>query len=454
MFELMSQNVSPSWGQTPTINAPGGKDIIDTDVKLNLAAFVYFVLGVWLLPVIFVYILHYLIQRPLRAYPECRTFFTTAYVCLFLPYYLMLITCLSAYGGYAFFVVSSIISTTHDGSLIIAVLGWMITMVGIIDYHKKKCQEIFDNLTKDDNPEIFWKSIFDNTHLLGQHYIDNQLLNKEYLAEMPLAVITGLPQLTLLQCVERTLSYDDAHQENKLVLDLPPSNNKPPLNNSSSPVAVSEGTPLLFLTRNTKAATTSALNVKTEVLILTDRNRPKNEDFVGDVWNKMMEIKSIYHEYLVLCEEDDQNECTKPTERTDIVSIDLSIDEGSDDDVGLSIEEGSESNDSDDDEEKLVRMTKHKEYLNCVEEKALFHAIILSAGEAFDDLPVEFQTFFEAHGISKAMDFGTEFFNQSTRRHKLHLVWNLLNEIVLKVSREQQFKDFLLSKVIEPLTSE
>ena len=87
------------------------------------------------------------------------------------------------------------------------------------------------------------------------------------------------------------------------------------------------------------------------------------------------------------------------------------------------------------------------------QEKALFAAIVLSAGESFDYLPIGFQEFFEAHGISKDMDFEMEFFDKSPRRQKLKSVWSLLNEIGLNVSREEKFKNYLMTEVIIPLTS-
>lgn len=38
------------------------------------------------------------------------------------------------------------------------------------------------------------------------------------------------------------------------------------------------------------------------------------------------------------------------------------------------------------------------------------------------------------------------------RRQKLHIVWTLLSEIGLMMSKEQQFKNYLMNEVIIPLT--
>ncbi len=88
------------------------------------------------------------------------------------------------------------------------------------------------------------------------------------------------------------------------------------------------------------------------------------------------------------------------------------------------------------------------------DEKALFQAIVLSAGEPFEYLPDGFQAFFESYGISKELNFNEDFFNQSAQRRKLQAVWMLSNEIILKVSRQEQFKTYLMDRVITPLTNE
>ncbi len=229
-----------------------------------------------------------------------------------------------------------------------------------------------------------WNSMFEHMHRIGQKNIENQLLNKDYLLELPPAAVTGLPQVVLLKCVERTVTYECGNSENKLVLDLSKANQ----NDSND---VSEVT----LLRNS--------NSDIDIFILSNDNRPKGIQFVEDVWGKMMEIKKLYHEYNMIALSDESN-C---------------------------IENG-----------------------EFEKEKALFEAIVLSAGESFDNLPNEFQSFFERHGVSENMDFEREFFHQSERRKKLHSVRNLLNDIGLKVAKEQKFKSLMMTKVINPLTSD
>ncbi len=45
-------------------------------------------------------------------------------------------------------------------------------------------------------------AVFDQTYHIGQHYLSNSVLTKDYLLEMSLTAIIGLPQLTLLECIE------------------------------------------------------------------------------------------------------------------------------------------------------------------------------------------------------------------------------------------------------------
>mmetsp|Transcript_20979 Transcript_20979/g.25816 ORF Transcript_20979/g.25816 Transcript_20979/m.25816 type:complete len:230 (-) Transcript_20979:264-953(-) len=224
---------------------------------------------------------------------------------------------------------------------------------------------------------------------IGQKHIENQLLNKDYLLELPPAAVTGLPQAALLKCVERTVTYECGNSENKLVLDLSKVNQ----NDSND---VSE----VKLLRNS--------NSDIGIFILSNDNRPKGIQFVEDVWGKMMEIKKLYHEYNMIA----LSEIALSDEMNDIENGEFE------------------------------------------KEKALFEAMVLSAGESFDDLPKEFQSFFERHGISENMDFEREFFHQTERRKKLHSVRNLLNDIGLKVAKEQKFKNLMMTKVINPLTSE
>ncbi len=221
-----------------------------------------------------------------------------------------------------------------------------------------------------------WNSMFEHMYRAGKKNIQNQLLNKDYLLELPPAAVIGLPQVALLKCVQRTLSYQYGSTENNLVLDLSNVNQ----NGSND--------------EDERASLISS-----DILILSDVNRPKGNQFVEDVWRKMMEIKILYQEY--------------------------------NQDVSL----------GDIDDSELEK------------EMDMFEAIVLSAGESFDYLPVEFQSFFERHGISKTMDFEEEYFNQSERLNKLQLIRNLLNDIGLKVAKEQKFKNLMMIKVINPLTS-
>lgn len=230
-----------------------------------------------------------------------------------------------------------------------------------------------------------WNSMFEHMYRVGQKNIENQLLNKDYLLELPPAAVTGLPQVALLKCVERTVTHECGNSENKLVLDL----SKVTKNGSND---VNEATLLL-----------RSSNADIDLFLLSNDNRPKGNQFVEDVWGKMMEIKRLYHEYNVIVLSDETN-C---------------------------IENG-----------------------EFEKEKDVFEAIVLSAGESFDNLPDEFQSFFERHGISKNMDFEREFFHQPERRKKLHSVRNLLNDIGLKVAKEQKFKNLMMTKVINPLISE
>jgi hypothetical protein len=213
-----------------------------------------------------------------------------------------------------------------------------------------------------------WNSFFQQTRKIGKENIENQLLTKDYLMEIPPAVTIGLSQLVIFACIVKTLELDRSNRRNEFVLSFSTQNTDQPWSSEE----------------------TQILNASSEDFILTDGNRPKGQQFATDIWHKMIKMKKIYYQYL----------------------LSLSADESS---------------------------LEHN--MDIAKEKAIFQAIILSAGEPFDDLPSEFQALFEKNGISKNMDFEVEFFRKVHRREKLLELRNLLNDVALRVAKHRQFKN-------------
>jgi hypothetical protein len=204
---------------------------------------------------------------------------------------------------------------------------------------------------------------------------------------MPPAVTIGLSQLVLLACIVRTVEHEKSEGGqsifvNNFVLEM-------------------DG---FSTVREVTALETSRLNTPSSLgmFLLTETNRPRGQPFVDDLWQKMLQIKRLYHAYLRILIKDEGNK-------------------------------------------------KGKKKVNRIREMEIFEAIILSAGESFDYLPMGFQNFFKDNGITENMDFDTEFFSKAERLQKLQKIRNLLSDIGLKIAKNQKFKSLMMKDVVNPL---
>ena len=150
-----------------------------------------------------------------------------------------------------------------------------------------------------------WKSFFTHCQMAGQKYIENGLLTKDYLLEIPPAATIGLTQLAILGCITRTLDREQQNKttkkskfRNELVLHLQ------------------------FGAEGIAQPSYSLLeNPPLNIFVLTENNRPKGQPFLEKVWRKTLDAKRAYSAYRYLLAKDQattgglgQNEANKERE--------------------------------------------------------------------------------------------------------------------------------------------